>query len=396
MLVSRNSGSVRAQVESLESRQLLSVSSLSAVAEFLAARTSHTVETPHIVHSATSKPPVLDVENADFLPFSDRMIFNAIKYQNVKVGDTTHTIGTLLIRNAGGSPLTIKSFTISAGSPWILMNAPKTPFTLAPGASFSLKVKFTATSDPKHTDNQTNDTHTTNLVSVTNAGGVWNGTLTIATNDPVTSSKVVTLAGYWQFQSEHENEPGLQTILNKLGGWTTVISSTQVPDLVEGNSPVYYGEELKKAFFWQAADPTKPVVVRAVAMFHNQGNSSAIAWYAKGKTTNTKIFTTAPDESQSVLPHLLGSTTLYAAGTFKPGATVFGWKLDGEYSDDTRNLATAGKGGGHHVRAYPVRDRNGKIEPNNYFLAMDYSDTNFENYDFQDTVFYVENIKPAT
>jgi len=133
-----------------------------------------------------------------------------------------------------------------------------------------------------------------------------------------------------------------------------------------------------------------------VATFHNQGKVMSIFWNIKGSKTNSRIFTAAAGEGQSLLPHLSGSTTQYAAGTFSPKTAVFGWDLDGEYSDDTRNLATAGKGAGHHVRIYPVRDRNGVIEPNNYFLMVDYSNTPYENFDFQDGIYYVENIKPAT
>jgi hypothetical protein len=288
--------------------------------------------------------------------------------------------------------------TFSAKAPWVLVTPPKFPLTIAPHGSINLQVQFVATSVPVHSTNEVNDTHTSNLVSVQRAGGVWNGTLTIASNDPVTPSKVVTLAGYYQLESEHENEPSLQTIINLLGGWTTQIASAPfTPDLTEVNSPVYYGEEVQNNYFWQAADPTKPVLVRDLASFHNEGNASAMYWYPKGETVTQghRVVAITADEGQTLLPHNFSNPKQYAFGTFSPGKTPFAFWIDGESTDDTKNYDPPGKGGGHHVRMWPVRDQNGNIEPNNYFVAVDYSHTSFENFDFQDNVFYVENVKPV-
>jgi len=45
---------------------------------------------------------------------------------------------------------------------------------------------------------------------------------------------------------------------------------------------------------------------------------------------------------------------------------VFGFKVDGEWSDDTKNNTS---GGGHHIRFYPLRDSGGKIVPNTYLMG---------------------------
>ncbi len=87
---------------------------------------------------------------------------------------------------------------------------------------------------------------TTNGVSPVAAGGVWNGTLVITTNDPVTPSRTIQLAGWWQHQTEHENEPGLQTLTNLIYGWGTTIASTQLTDYPNiGGKATYYGEEIR-------------------------------------------------------------------------------------------------------------------------------------------------------
>ena len=81
-----------------------------------------------------------------------------------------------------------------------------------------------------------------------------------------------------------------------------------------------------------------------------------------------------------------------ATVSFTPSAT-FGFDVDGNFSDDTLN--TVGGGGGHHVRFYPVRDANGKLVANTYLVTMDYGSVTFENYDFQDLMYLVSNIKPS-
>ena len=48
---------------------------------------------------------------------------------------------------------------------------------------------------------------------------------------------------------------------------------------------------------------------------------------------------------------------------------------------------------GHHVRFWVARDREGKIIPDTYIMAMDYAGI---NYDYQDNVYLVSNIKPET
>jgi len=86
-----------------------------------------------------------------------------------------------------------------------------------------------------------------------------------------------------------------------------------------------------------------------------------------------------------------------AAGTFMPAAgTVFGFHITNEYSDDTLNKRKTG--GGHHIRFFPLRDHLGNLVPNNYIMTMDYSlvgPTMTQNYDFQDNVYIVSNVKPA-
>ena len=48
---------------------------------------------------------------------------------------------------------------------------------------------------------------------------------------------------------------------------------------------------------------------------------------------------------------------------------------------------------GHHLRIWPARNRSGAIIANTYLVSMDYSGI---NYDYNDNVYLVSNIKPET
>ena len=61
-----------------------------------------------------------------------------------------------------------------------------------------------------------------------------------------------------------------------------------------------------------SADPTTGDLVNT---------NSIVRWYYQGSsTTVTNLFKHNQDEGQSLLPHLDGSTTNYAVGTFTPNA----------------------------------------------------------------------------
>jgi hypothetical protein len=99
-----------------------------------------------------------------------------------------------------------------------------------------------------------------------------------------------------------------------------------------------------------------------------------------------------------MLPPISGSTSTPAAGSFSPSTAAIGFKVDNEYSDPNLNTTASvdvSKGCpgpcGHHMRFWPVKDRSGALVPNTYLMSMDYGGI---NYDYQDNVFLITNIKP--
>jgi fibronectin type 3 domain-containing protein/regulation of enolase protein 1 (concanavalin A-like superfamily) len=332
--------------------------------------------------------PKIALTNANAVPGSSDMVFNRIAIQNTAVGDTVHDTGVLTVSDSGNEPLIINSYSLS--SQWQLVNPPTFPLTIQPGASQALTIKFIANSVPSVPYNETND------VYYPKGGGVYDGSLTLYSNDPTNPTSVTVLAGYFQTQSENSEEPGLQTITNLLFDYGTDINPTPITNLTEstatsGVSPTYYGEETVSPY-WEEADTGAPVTVEQIAAFHTQGNTATDYWYLQGQSgTKNKLFETAADDGQSLFPDAINTTTP-AATTFSTTG-IFGFDIDGNFSDNALNPNT--EGGGHHVRFYPVRDSSGKLVPNTYLMTMDYAVVP-ENFDFQDNVFLVTNIRPAT
>jgi hypothetical protein len=130
--------------------------------------------------------------------------------------------------------------------------------------------------------------------------------------------------------------------------------------------------------------------------YHTQGNTATIYWYQRGGNVLNQILTHAGSDGQTVLPRLNGSSTALASATFTPAA-VFGFKIDSEWSDDAKNDQSADMANGcpgpcgHHVRFWPYRDRAGALVPDTWIVAMDYSGI---NYDYNDNVYLVSNMKP--
>ncbi len=341
------------------------------------------------VKAANAAPtaPAITLQNLNAVVGSNTMVFNRIQSPNSTLGDVVHDTGTLQVDNTGEEPLIINSYTLS--SQWALVSPPTFPVTIAPGADIDLSIKFKATSEPSVPYNETDSD------MYGGGGGVYDGTLTLNSNDPNNPAISEPLRGWWQLHSENSNEPGLQTLANLIFGYNTEISATQRTDLTESNKsgsvPTYYGQETVSAY-WKEADPGMAVSVQQIAAYHTEGNTTQTNWYPQGHSGSVnKLFTTAPDDGQTLFPLLSNGSA--AIATFST-TSAFGFKVDAEFSDDSLQANKNG-GGGHHFRFYPLIDANGNIIPNDYLMAMDYTNTP-ENFDFQDNVYIVKNIRPVS
>jgi hypothetical protein len=337
--------------------------------------------------------PTLGLQNLDAVPGSDTMVFNRIQSPNTVYPNTVHNQNVLQINNTGnasGGALIINSYTLSTG--YSLVNPPTFPVDIQPGASLDLTIQFNVSSEPSVPYNETNSG------MYASGGGVVDGTLTLDSNDVSKPTASVALAGWYQFHSENSNEPSLQSIVNLLFGYSTDINPTPTPTLTESasvpSSPTYYGQEVVSNFWEQADTGTDLTVgVEQIAGYHTEGNIATTYWYPQGTSTYNKLFVTAPDSGQTLFPLQNGSSTALAAATFSSTGT-FGFRVDNEWSNDAQNTNYA-SGGGHHYRFYPLINSAGQVIPNDYIMTMDYSNDP-QNFDFQDNVWIVTNIKPAT
>jgi len=317
----------------------------------------------------TTNKAVLAVANLDNVPFPDRLAFSRIQSPRTDKlpndPQLVHDTVTLRISNTGTGPMQVTGLPITG--PWKLNPGPSLPATVAAGGHLDVPVTFTAT-----------------------GGDLNTGSLAVQTDAGAGTTKTVELAGFWQSVSEGGQEPTVAEI-SKTMGWKTVIPS----NLNKSGSVVAQGDEILSPY-WRRADTTKTVRVTQISGYHTWNNGATFKIVNTSATTESS-FAMNNDSAQSLLPWAPGSRSVIAGGSFTPSTTTFGFKVDGESSDDTKNDHTKdiSKGCtepcGHHVLFFPVKDRSGAVVPNAYFVGMDYSGI---NYDYNDNTYLITNITP--
>ncbi|MFT2011396.1 malectin domain-containing carbohydrate-binding protein [Pontibacter sp. 13R65] len=217
---------------------------------------------------------------------------------------------------------------------------------------------------------------------------VLQGELNITSNDDLSPFKKVTLLGLWQNRGEGNYEPYAQEIINAFGLKTRVGFNANDGSTNKGTRVVANSDEIISPYFVRA-DPSKPVYVIQMAAYHGCcSQTERIEWHAKGSTTVTSIFTHIGLDGQTLLPRKGNSNPVPADGSFSPSG-AFGLKVQRSYTDRTLNFE--GKIG---IRIWKAVDANGNIIPNAYLIGMDYLTSPFVNYDYQDNIYYVSNLKP--
>ncbi|PKV62778.1 malectin domain-containing carbohydrate-binding protein [Pontibacter ramchanderi] len=335
-----------------------------------------------IVKSSQSNAYMV-VENMDKFQAPDRLTFSLLqtpwRRQNEDGSYTpynaNHNKVRLKISNRGSGSLTVSGLTFSNTSAWKIAtlngstySSSSLPITLNSGASVEAVVEFIAK----------------------DLGGrvkLLNDKLYISSNDPNTPYKEIKLHGLWQFEGEGNDEPYAQEIINAFG-FKTKVGFSATDGTSKGNTVIANSDEILSAYFLRA-DATKPVHVVQMAAYHSCCSSTeTFQWYDKGSTTNRTVFQHNTLDGQSLLPRLRSSSTDVAQGTFSPSG-AFGFKTNNSYSDRTKNYE-----GRIGMRIWKAVDQDGNIIPNAYIIGMDYLTSPFVNYDYQDNIYYVSNVKP--
>lgn len=326
----------------------------------------------------------IELQNLDGVPFDDRLAFSRIGSLSSPPSNGVHDTAKVRVKNTGTDPLSISDLSING--PWQLVGAPSLPTGVAPNGQLDLTVKFVAENNGSN-------------------NGLYNGALTIRSDDTDESSTKVELGGFWQSQSENGQEPDIAEI-TKVYGYGTVIKKSGENINNQGRVETI-GDEILSPY-WKRADGSKPVGVRQLAAYHTQGNTASFYWHNKGSNTTTNVLKHAGIDGQSLLPRKDGATNVSnnvpALANFTPGST-FGFKIDPEWSDPNKNniskdqcTSTSPAGVeepgcelGHHLRVWPAKDRAGDPIANTYIAAMDYAGI---NYDFNDNMYLISNIRP--
>lgn len=305
----------------------------------------------------------LTVQNLDGIPFNDRLLFSRISTPADSLQRFKDT-GTVRLGNPSSNALRVISLPITG--PWTLVNPPALPLTIQPGGTFDLTLRFTASGTRFNT-----------------------GTLDVRTDSVVFPSTIVQLAGLWQSRSENNEEPITRDLVAAMG------FTTNVPAQLNQNGYVTaVGDEVLMPYL-RRADATRPVTVTQFAAYHSYPAGGTVKWFPQGGAT-INLASMDSRWAQSVLPARSGGGGL-TVGSFSPSG-AFGLAVDGESSDPTRNDQETDRANGcpgpcgHHVRFFPVKDRQGNLVPGSYLMVMDYSGI---NYDYNDNGYLVTNVMPA-
>jgi glucose/arabinose dehydrogenase len=246
---------------------------------------------------------------------------------------------------------------------------------------------------------------------------IYHEKLTIISNDDFFPVKSVNLHAIYQEQDEGMNEPYAFETMEACG-----FKSKTGFGIVNNNHKTPMEDEIFSPYF-VLANATLPntnigMKVRQLGAYHTLGQEEAIRYRLKGSTGDgIAIFFHTNASSQSLLPPRrvgpLGSTTqdVGEAANFRPQAGAnppFALRISTDDTDPFENTfyrtlpqlaVDAGGNPFRGARVWIARDWNGKIIPNAYVVSHDYLRGNLiegviSNFDYNDNLYYVENIRP--
>ncbi len=335
-----------------------------------------------IIRNVRAAPagPEIGLENRDgAFMFPDRLVFNNVNVLDEDLPNQVHDTAVLRINNSGTQPLNITSIVLS-NSDWQITSGGGAA-TISAGGFKDVTVKFV-------------------YKRTVRGNEIRSGMLTINSNDADEPAKQVELRGVAQRNSENDEEPSAVTLLSAFGYNVKVLNTGQ--SLGNGGQRVKVGEEVLSDF-WAKAEGGLNVTVRMLAAYHQQAidKASSIRWFNQTTTppsSTTLIFKHLAADGQSILPRLDSTSPNPnpAIVSFNPGTNNFGIRVDGQWSVADWNVPNSINQGGHAMRWYIAKDRAGKIIPNTYILLHDYTGSSVTNYDYQDNIYIISNIKPVT
>ena len=334
--------------------------------------------------SLPSSNALLFVENLDRFPSNDNFVASRIQTpwtrDNV-VYNANHDVLQVRLHNKGMSPLIIQKLNLSNSANWKIVTLKGStynfetalPFTINSGAYADLQIKFTT------------------FLSNASRIRTFFDELTIVSNDDKQPFKKIYLTGLWQREAEGSKEPTAQEIISAFGFKTSTGFSVADPDSGAHDKPK--GDEIISSYFTRV-DPTRPVTIRQIGAYHSCCQvADTLRWYRKGNLSSlATVGTHIVEDGQTLLPRRsLGASYLPAEGSFNP-TTSFGFKVGD--SDWTDTLLNPDRKIG--IRVWKAIDRNGQVISNAYIIANDDLGLDYTNYDYNDNLYFVTNIRPES
>lgn len=352
------------------------------------------------------------VQNMDSFPAYNRAVFSysydpepSLKRMGRQNTIIDHNISAIRIKNQRNKIIIITGATFSDDDLWAITlhdnqnNKHLFPMTIAPGDSVELNIVFTANALNRRVESLLWKAALKFQHSAIGLGRFFNyqlphgstcsivsGRLYFETNDKKTAIRAVNLAGIWEYRQENDWEPGLQMILNSLN-FKTKVGFTYFDNGLKGEKTTNQSDEIAADYF-EVANAGRPMRIRKIASYHGcctTEDTDTLALYDLNARLTRQLQYTNKYSGQMLLPN---ASILPGAEHLSKLVGPFAVKIGESYTDRTRNH---GKKIG--IRVWKAVDQDGKIISNAYILGSDYLGKKGTNYDYQDNVYYIENIK---
>jgi glucose/arabinose dehydrogenase len=209
----------------------------------------------------------------------------------------------------------------------------------------------------------------------------------VTTNNPVTPTFSMPVAGADAVGFEGGNEPNANDITRVLGFTTSIPNSPGTTRL-----PASADEVISP--YWVASDSSQPVDIHPLSHYATRYNTPIFftGWDTKAAPKTINQLYTFPQSNdpygganQQIEPAYTGTTT------FSPGTTPFGLATLYAFSDDFYNSSLRL----HNMRFFVARDPHGNPIPHEWIVLVDIgTDLSSKNYDYQDEVMLIRNADP--
>ncbi len=215
------------------------------------------------------------------------------------------------------------------------------------------------------------------------------GDLKFLTDFKNTATKPIYLNAIWQYKGESDWEPPLRMVLENFN-IKTKVGFQNFDNGLNGDSLLSNSDEIFTCYF-QRANDNASIKIMQLASYHGcclVTDADSLQCYAINDKQLKTVIRHQHLGGQMILPQVFTNTGT-GEYSYLNMSKPFGLKVGSSYSD--RKMNYKNKIG---LRIWKVVDNNNVPIDNAYLLGSDYLGTGGTNYDYQDNVYLIENVKP--